>query len=328
MKTREEWLKERKTYLGGTDVAAICGVNQYMTPLDVYLDKTTDNIDRPSNAAMDRGNYFEPIIAELYARKFGVALSEAGTIFHPEYSYMAANIDRMVNDGEHILECKTASFYKGMKQHWGLEGTDQIPMGYLAQAAWYATIAGKPKVDVAALFSSHEVWEQAMNDKVDVDGTAALIEQGKMELKIYHYYRNVDAGEKLRREAEYFWNNHIIPRIPPMPANTEEEVSQYSKGNGAEVKADSIVLGKWNSLKDLKIREESIQEEIKALSMDIKQYMKESEILTDVEGNCLATWKNTATRMSFDAKRFSEEYPDLHVQYIKPVKESRMFLIK
>ena len=40
MENKQEWLRERKNYLGGTDLSAICSLNPYRTALDVYLDKT------------------------------------------------------------------------------------------------------------------------------------------------------------------------------------------------------------------------------------------------------------------------------------------------
>ena len=35
---REEWLKVRKLGLGGSDMSAVLGVNQWRSPLDVWLD--------------------------------------------------------------------------------------------------------------------------------------------------------------------------------------------------------------------------------------------------------------------------------------------------
>ena len=46
---RQEWLKERKNYLGCSDIGAICGINKYKTALDVYMDKTSDEIKEVNN---------------------------------------------------------------------------------------------------------------------------------------------------------------------------------------------------------------------------------------------------------------------------------------
>ena len=43
--TREQWLALRKKGIGGSDAAAVCGMNRYKGPLDIYLDKTNPNVE-------------------------------------------------------------------------------------------------------------------------------------------------------------------------------------------------------------------------------------------------------------------------------------------
>ena len=42
---REEWLRLRKNGIGGSDAGAVCGLNPYSSPMNVYRDKTTDETD-------------------------------------------------------------------------------------------------------------------------------------------------------------------------------------------------------------------------------------------------------------------------------------------
>ena len=63
MANKQEWLKERKNYFGGTDLAAIAGLNPYRTALDVYLDKTSDDIREETNSAMRWGNLLEELVS-------------------------------------------------------------------------------------------------------------------------------------------------------------------------------------------------------------------------------------------------------------------------
>ncbi|MGM9936457.1 MAG: YqaJ viral recombinase family protein, partial [Candidatus Ornithomonoglobus sp.] len=37
--SREDWLRERKKGIGGSDAAAILGMNRYRSAFDVYADK-------------------------------------------------------------------------------------------------------------------------------------------------------------------------------------------------------------------------------------------------------------------------------------------------
>lgn len=38
--SREEWLKERKKSLGGSDMGAVLGLNKYRSPYTVWAEKT------------------------------------------------------------------------------------------------------------------------------------------------------------------------------------------------------------------------------------------------------------------------------------------------
>ena len=37
--SRDAWLAARRSGIGGSDIAAICGLSPYQTPYDVWLDK-------------------------------------------------------------------------------------------------------------------------------------------------------------------------------------------------------------------------------------------------------------------------------------------------
>ena len=46
---RQEWLRLRRTGIGGSDAGAVCGLNPYSSPMKVYHDKTcpqTEDADR------------------------------------------------------------------------------------------------------------------------------------------------------------------------------------------------------------------------------------------------------------------------------------------
>ena len=53
--SRNEWLKLRKTGLGGSDAGAICGLNPYSSPMKVYQDKTSEDVSDLDNDASGPG---------------------------------------------------------------------------------------------------------------------------------------------------------------------------------------------------------------------------------------------------------------------------------
>jgi putative phage-type endonuclease len=304
MKNKQEWLKERKKYLGGTDLSSIAGLNPYRTALDVYLDKTSEDIACETNSAMHWGTLLEDIIAEEYGRIRGCRIEQPSQpIIHSKYKFLGANIDRWVisSDLPYILECKTAGFTK--VKEWGDSGTDQVPESYLIQCAYYASICDVPKVDIAVLI-------------------------GGQDFRIYTYERNRELEEKLIKIACNFWHNHIEKRIPPKCVNTKDTFNLFPQSHNCEIVAESNIMEKWEQLKSLKEEESRIQSTIEKLKTDIQEFMKDYDVLIDNQGNIIATWKNTAPKTFFDVKKFKDEAKELYLKYISHAKQSRMFLIK
>jgi putative phage-type endonuclease len=299
---KQEWLRERKNYLGGTDLAAICGLNPYRTALDVYLDKTSDDISEETNAAMRWGNLLEDVVAKAYSEDTGYDVEiEPNTIYHPEHKFLAANIDRWVGNKEFVLECKTAGFTK--VKEWGDSGTDQIPESYLIQVAYYGAICDVPKVDIAVLI-------------------------GGQDFRIYTYNRNKDLEDKIIKIGINFWHNHIEKRIPPKCVNTRDTFNLFPQSNNKEILAQNDIIAKLEELKIAKMSEEQIQKTIEKLKIEIQEFMRDYDVLIDNNGNVIATWKNTAPRSCFDLKRFKEEAKEMYLKYANVAKQSRVFLIK
>jgi len=308
---RKEWLLQRKNYIGGSDIGSICGVNPYRSALDVYLEKTSDNIAEETNAAMRWGNLLEDVVAKVYSEDTGYFLKIAdGPIYHSEYKFLAANIDRWAHDihpfksemtTKHILECKTAGFNK--TKDWGEEGSDQIPESYLVQVAYYASICDVPKVDIAVLI-------------------------GGQDFRIYTYERNKELENKLIKIACNFWHNHIEKRIPPKCVNTRDTFNLFPQSNHHEIVAQNNIIEKLEELKEVRGEEAKIQETIEKLKVDIQEFMQDHDELKDNNGKIIATWKNSAPRLLVDLKKFKEKYKDIYLQCVSYSKQSRVFLIK
>jgi putative phage-type endonuclease len=302
MENKQEWLRERKNYLGGSDLGAIAGLNPYRTALDVYLDKTSDDITEETNAAMRWGNLLEEAVAEGYSEDTGKMVWKwLQPIKHKEYPFLAANIDRWVGDREYVLECKTAGFNKA--KEWGDLGTDNIPESYLVQVSYYAAICDVPKVDIAVLI-------------------------GGNDFRIYTYERNKELEDKLIKIACNFWHNHIEKRIPPKCVNTRDTFNLFPESHHHEIVAESNIMDKWEQLKAARAEESRIADTIEKLKTDIQEFMRDYDVLIDSQGNVIATWKNTAPKSFFDVKKFKDEAKELYLKYISHAKQSRMFLIK
>ncbi len=302
MENRQEWLRERKNYLGGSDLGAIAGLNPYRTALDVYLDKTSDDIREETNAAMRWGNLLEDVVAKAYSEDTGYDVEiEPNTIYHPEYKFLGANIDRWSDNKRRILECKTASFLKA--KEWGDLGTDQIPESYLIQNATYSAVCNIPVVDTAVLI-------------------------GGQDFRIYTYNRNKELENKIIKIGVNFWHNHIEKKVPPKCVNTRDTFNLFPESHHHEIVAESNIIQKLEELKAAKKEENKIQFVIEKLKVEIQEFMRDYDVLIDIQGNVIATWKNTAPRSLVDQKKLKEKYNEVYLQCTVSSKQSRMFLIK
>lgn len=302
---RTVWLQERKTYIGGSDIGCILGFSSYKSPLDIFLDKTTDIIDDTVSEAAYWGIMFEDLVAKEYSTRTGNKIKKSTKLIrHPKYNFLAANIDRWVirEDGtRHVLECKTASFTRN--KMWGEEGTDQIPEQYLCQVAYYAAICGVDSVDVAVLI-------------------------GGQGFRMYRYVKNEEFENKLISAAVAFWNNHVLKGIPPEASVASDISKLHSRSNGLAVEANAEITSQIEELKELKRQEKQITAAKADIEIKIKSCLGEYESLVGQDGTLLATWKNNKPRLVFDTKKLQESDNSLYQQYLTEREGNRTLLIK
>ena len=106
-----EWIAERRTGLGGTDLPKILGVSRFGGPMDVFMEKQGLTAPLIETEAMRWGSILEEPVAQEYARKSGRKVRHAaGFLRHPAYQWAYANLDRWSlkrGTAKRVLECKT-----------------------------------------------------------------------------------------------------------------------------------------------------------------------------------------------------------------------------
>ena len=94
---REEWLKLRRNGIGGSDAAAIIGLNPYSSAFQVYCDKVGLLPETEDNEAMRQGRDFEAYVAERFEEAAEKRVRRCNNIItNPAYPFMLANVDRLV----------------------------------------------------------------------------------------------------------------------------------------------------------------------------------------------------------------------------------------
>lgn len=124
--SREEWLKLRRTGIGGSDASVILGVNPYRSVRKLWLDKTGQGLTETAEEKECAywGHRLEDIVRTEFAERSGFKVETVPYLLrHDQYHFMQANLDGMVNDpvyGNCVFEAKTVSAYKAEKWHNGI----------------------------------------------------------------------------------------------------------------------------------------------------------------------------------------------------------------
>jgi putative phage-type endonuclease len=269
--SREQWLEYRRKGIGGSDVGAIVGLDKYKSAFSVYLEKIGAlSFDGEESESAYWGKTLEEAIAAEFSKRAGLEVRKRHELLqHDTYDFMIATLDREVicpERGIGILECKTASEY--LKDEWVGEN---IPDGYYLQVQHYLAVTDYSFAYIAALIGGNKfIYKEVLRDE-----------------EVIHYLYQLESD---------FWNNHVLPKIPPpidgSDSSTQSLNELYMQSTNEAVELSAECMG-W--IEEL----EQIKEQIKELALrkqefenNIKHFLGEKEIGT-YEGAEIVTWKAT-----------------------------------
>jgi hypothetical protein len=308
MLINQDFSVDRSKYIGGSDIGAILGLSRFKTPLEVWMEKTGKEVKKADSLPLRFGSFAEEFVASEYSHSTGLELLHDESAFiHSEHLMFYAHIDRLVmGDGLNspptkILECKTANpFSQG---DWGIVGSDEVPLPYLCQVAWYQAITGIDQADLAVLF-------------------------GNSDFRIYEINRDKDLEKMILQKALHFWNEYVLKDIPPPPQSETDCHTLFSKSDpnkSVEAKAQTLELIKRLHILNGEI--DSRESEVSHIKQNIMSELGEVETLTH-EGVVLATWKAPKPSFRLDSKRLELEHPELASNYKIPVQNNRRLVVK
>ena len=293
MMKREDWLKERKKGIGGSDISAIIGVNPFKTAYDVWLDKTgrsKEVEDESLKAVFDRGHRLEPVIADWYNDNVETAVipPEEDEIIWDGICF--GTRDRVIKDG--TLEIKSTAMR-----------VSEIPYYWFCQPQWYSGIAKVDRCVIAWIDSS-------------------------MSFKHEEFSFNKEFFSYMKEEAGRFWNDHVLKDIPPEPQNEKDILSMFPmRDEGESIECSNELFNIYTELSDTKDCISNLKKQEDRLKDQIKLTMKGAEALKKGE-ETLISWKYSKSKQVFNETLFKEENPDLWAKYLLSKAGSRRFLIK
>ena len=305
--SRDDWLAVRRTGIGGSDAAAAVGLNPYMSPLELWLDKTgrAEGLPRPSpddtTSPTYWGTLLEPLVAAVYTKQTGNRVRRVNAVLrHPSIPFMLANIDREVVGARDvsILECKTAGEFGARLWHAGVPEYVQI------QVQHQLAVTGKTAAHVAVLLCG-----QALEvHRIERDD--ALI------------------GRLVELEAR-FWR-FVESDTPPPPDGSESAdraLRHLYPGSGGTVDFtdDRNLSSAFADLVAVRADIEARQAIEAQLKQTIAQAMGDATRALFETGE--VSFKRSKDSSAVDLKRLLADHPEYETRYATSRPGSRRFLI-
>ncbi len=297
--THLEWLKMRQSGIGGSDAAAVVGMNPWKSAAQVYLSKT-EPVEDDTEVMSERlrvGHDLEDYVAKRFAEATGKKVRRNNyMLHHDDYPFILADIDREVVGENAILECKTTNSYAA--KDWETEPPEQ----YQVQCLHYMLVTGAERCYIAVLIGNERfTWYVIERDE---EAIAALLEA------------EVD-----------FWRNYVEAGICPPPdgSNAYDDYlkKRYPHDDGGHVNLYEYEVKDLEFLEVLKESKKEIDNNIRRIEQNIKAAMGDAS--TAFGGSFKVTWK-TQTRTTLDSKRLKKELPGVYDTFAK-TSESRVFRV-
>ena len=144
-KTRDEWLNARTSFIGGSEAAAIVGLNPYITNVELWELKTgrrvsRDISDKPYVKYGIQAEYHLRELFKLDFPQYKVEYADNNIWTNDKYPFAHASLDGWLTDEngrKGVFENKTTEILQSMqREKW----RDKIPDNYYIQVLHYLMV--------------------------------------------------------------------------------------------------------------------------------------------------------------------------------------------
>lgn len=294
---REEWKKLRKKYIGGSDAAAVVGLNNFSSPYALWAEKTGKVQEFEGNLSTEVGTYLEEFVAQKFATETGKKVRKCNySMVNTLYPFAIANIDREIVGEDAGLEIKSTD-----SLNLKLFKNGEYPANYYCQCVHYLAVTGKKRWYLAVLIGNR-------------DFKHFIIERDQAEINAL-----------MQSEAE-FWKlveSDTPPAVDGSKATTEaiSEAFDMSDDTEVDLSAFNASLMQYGLIKD---RIKELETEAEEVINGVKSFMGSSG--SGRSDNFRISWK-TQQRRYFDSKRFAEENPEIDIDEYYNTTTSRAFRV-
>jgi len=202
----EKQRKEREKGIGGSDFAALIGLDPYKTNQDVWNSKVFGTKNKVTNQEKcDYGSIAEKYLISLFSLDFPeFEIDIKNTSFkHPKHDFLLGNLDAVLTtkkttEIKGVLEIKTATINNPAQMEKWKKG---MPTNYLCQCIWYLMITGFDfailKAQLKHIVSENDFWLETRHYRVNKTDVLSSVDFAK------------ETGIE-------FWNDYVLTKMKPL----------------------------------------------------------------------------------------------------------------
>ncbi|MGE7437527.1 YqaJ viral recombinase family nuclease [Kitasatospora sp. NPDC001175] len=296
---RNRWLDARRAGIGSSDVPAILGVNDYATPLHVYLDKLGELSDDAGEAA-HWGNVLEEPVAREWARRNRSVVRRVGLVAHQDESWRRATLDRRITEcplpesrrEACALEVKTRSAFKSAQWHSG------APDDVLAQVLWQMAVTGYDHMHYAVLIGGNDYRQGVVRADQHRQTTADVL-----------------------TAVAIFWTGNVLARVrPPHSGTPARNVELYRRLHTERVGVVHLdhQPDAHNALLDYetaRLEEAAARKRKEVAQAELLRLLGDAQVAALGNGKAWSM-EPTVGRPSTDYGRLAERWPDAYADCV------------
>lgn len=289
----------RSLFLGGSDAPKVLGVSDWGTPLDLWREKTgrkVIEIDEARQKRFARGHKLEPFIRDMTIEKLRELGHDVKLIAKnrrhtdADLRFLRAEIDFEIELDGVLTNVDAKSVGGTARAKWGTEGTDQIPLDYLAQFMHGLGVTGRQTCIAAALRSFDDV-------------------------ELFYVQRDDETIEAMRRKMSIFWVDHVKKDTPPDPITFADVRQLFPTSDAKTLVATDEIVAYVEELRTLRQRMKDLKSREDALRFEIARFMGTHAAISKGPRD-LVTWEEEG-REIFDLDAFRRSHPDWAALFTK-----------
>ena len=251
--------------------------------------------------AVQMGHVMEPVIGRLAQAKLGTELVKIEeSLTHAKHPWFKSHFDFAGKQGGKSFLVEAKNYNASVRGKFDVSGI--CPPADMAQLVHEAAVYGVDMVYLAVLF-------------------------GGQEFLLIPFTITDEQKDDLIKQMAVVWGHAQAGTTLP-PEDLDQVKLLYPQGSEQAKTASASVEQACLALAQIKANIKALEVQEEQYQTLVSGYMGEASVLSTIEGQVLATWKNAKASPKFDSKLFQSAMPDIYQQFVRDIPGSRRFLLK